>query len=223
MLLWCLNVFEKIVVRHLHISLKTHISRRRRLREFIRHKRPHFGQSDNSYVLNDNASAHRSQLTTSLSCHEVYPIFDQEANTVAEILVQHLDSRYGVPLQLHSDQGRTFDSAVCKRLCEILGINKTQTTILHPHFDGMVTRSAVHKDTGYSPSQMLFGRDLRLPADLLLFDVPLAPEEYVEKLQTRMEEMQHLIRDRIGMASEKMKTQYGARATRHDLHEGHKV
>ncbi|GFX69832.1 retrovirus-related Pol polyprotein from transposon 412 [Trichonephila clavipes] len=61
---------------------------------------------------------------------------------------------------------------------------------------------------------MLFGRDLRLPADLLFSrppDAPLEPEEYIEKYQARMEEMHHLARERIGMASEEMKTQYGAR------------
>ncbi|GFY34440.1 retrovirus-related Pol polyprotein from transposon 412 [Trichonephila clavipes] len=73
---------------------------------------------------------------------------------------------------------------------------------------------------------MLFGRDLPLPVDLLFSrppDAPLAPEEYVEKLQARMEEMQHLARERIGMASEKMKTRYDARAAGHDLHEGNKI
>ncbi|GFV61211.1 retrovirus-related Pol polyprotein from transposon 412 [Trichonephila clavipes] len=54
---------------------------------------------------------------------EAYPIPDQEASTVGEVLVQHWISRFGVPLQLHSDQGRDFDSAVCKRLCEILAID----------------------------------------------------------------------------------------------------
>ncbi|GFV73827.1 retrovirus-related Pol polyprotein from transposon 412 [Trichonephila clavipes] len=47
---------------------------------------------------------------------EAYPIPDQEASAVAEVLVQHWISRFGVPLQLHSDQGRNFNSAVCKRL-----------------------------------------------------------------------------------------------------------
>ncbi|GFV74732.1 hypothetical protein TNCV_1039701 [Trichonephila clavipes] len=151
---------------------------------------------------------------------EAYPIPDQEASTVAEVLVQHWISRSGVPLQLHSDQGRNFDSAVCKRLCEILAIDKTRTTALHPQSDGMVKRNAVHETTGYSSSQMLFGHDLRLPADLLFSrpsDAPLAPEEYIEKLQARMEEMHHLARERIGMASEKMKTRYDARATGHDF------
>ncbi|GFS95337.1 retrovirus-related Pol polyprotein from transposon opus [Trichonephila clavipes] len=120
---------------------------------------------------------------------EAYPIPDQKASTVAEVLVQHWISRFGVPLQLHSDQGRNFDSAVCKRLCEILAIDKTRTTALHPQSDGMIERSAVHETTGYFPSQMLFGRDLRLPEDFLFSrppDVPLAPEEYIEKLQARM-------------------------------------
>ncbi|GFX69234.1 retrovirus-related Pol polyprotein from transposon 412 [Trichonephila clavipes] len=147
---------------------------------------------------------------------EAYPILDQEASTVAEVLVQHWISRFGVLLQLHSDQGRNLDSAVCKKLCEILAIDKTRTTSLHPQFDGLVERSAVHETTGYSPSQRLFGHDLRLPADLLFSqspDAPLAPEEYIEKLQAQMEEMHHLARERIDMASEKMKTRYDARAT----------
>ncbi|GFW30785.1 retrovirus-related Pol polyprotein from transposon 412 [Trichonephila clavipes] len=90
----------------------------------------------------------------------------------------------------------------------------------------LVYRSAVHETTSYSPSQMLFGRDLRLPADLLFSrppDTALAPEEYVEKLQARMEKIHHVARERIGMASKKMKTRYDARATRRDPHEGDKL
>ncbi|GFY09829.1 hypothetical protein TNCV_3697911 [Trichonephila clavipes] len=38
-----------------------------------------------------------------------------------------------------------------------------------------------------------------------------------------MEEIHHLARERIGMASEKMKTRYDARATGHNFHEGNKA
>ncbi|GFX77639.1 retrovirus-related Pol polyprotein from transposon 412 [Trichonephila clavipes] len=189
---------------------------------------------------------------------EVYPIPDQEAPTVAEAVVQHWISRYGVPLQLHSDQGRNFVSAVLKGVCELLGIDKTKTTPLHPQSDGMVERfnrtilnnlslmvsknqqdwdqkvplfllayrSAVHETTGYSPSQMLFGRDLRLPCDLLFCrppDTPSSPEEYVQNLQARFEDVHNLARERINLRTEKMKTRYDTKATGHQFKEGDKV
>ncbi|GFS53147.1 retrovirus-related Pol polyprotein from transposon 412 [Trichonephila clavipes] len=116
---------------------------------------------------------------------------------------------------------------VCKnereRLTATNGVAATSRKIIATTLFGV---SAVHETTGYSPSQMLFGRDLHLPADLLFSrppDAPLSPEEYIEKLQARMEEMHHLAIERIGMASEKMKTRYDARATGHDFHEGDKV
>ncbi|GFV07303.1 retrovirus-related Pol polyprotein from transposon 412 [Trichonephila clavipes] len=152
---------------------------------------------------------------------EVYPIPDQEAPTVAEAVVQHWISRYGVPLQLHSDQGRNFVSAVLKGVCELLGIDKTKTTPLHPH-----VRSAVHETTGYSPSQMLFGRDLRLPCDLLFGrppDTPSSPEEYVQNLQARFEDVHNLARERINLRTEKMKTRCDTKATGHQFKEGDKV
>ncbi|KAF8795484.1 hypothetical protein HNY73_003328 [Argiope bruennichi] len=64
--------------------------------------------------------------------------FPIRSPTVAKDLVQNWISRYGVPLQLHLIQGRNFDSAVCRRLCEILGIDKTRTAALHPQSDGMI-------------------------------------------------------------------------------------
>ncbi|GFY08459.1 retrovirus-related Pol polyprotein from transposon 412 [Trichonephila clavipes] len=85
-----------------------------------------------------------------------------------------------------------------------------------------ILRSVVHKTTGYSPSQMLFGRDLRLPTDLFSQppDAPLELEEYVNKLQARMKEMHYLARDKISMTFEKIKTRYDTRATGYDFHEG---
>ncbi|GFU84992.1 retrovirus-related Pol polyprotein from transposon 412 [Trichonephila clavipes] len=88
-------------------------------------------------------------------------------------------------------------------------------------FSLLAYKNAIHETTGYFTSQMLFGHDLPLSADLLFsrpLDAPLALEEYVEKLHARMKEMHHLARDKIGiMASEKNKTRYDARATRQRL------
>ena len=39
---------------------------------------------------------------------EAYGIPNQEATTVAQVLVDNLFTRFGIPLELHSDQGRNF-------------------------------------------------------------------------------------------------------------------
>ena len=71
---------------------------------------------------------------------EVYAIPNQETVTVANMLVDNWISRFGVPLELHSDQGRNFESNVFQEVCTTLGIHKTRTTPLHPQSDGMVER-----------------------------------------------------------------------------------
>ena len=59
---------------------------------------------------------------------EAFPIADQEACTVADVLVKGFISRFGVPRQLHSDQGVQFESKLFQALCQQLGIEKTRTT-----------------------------------------------------------------------------------------------
>ena len=71
---------------------------------------------------------------------ESYPIKDQQAETVAEVLVSQFVCRFGVPIDLHSDQGRNFESKVFQEMCTILGINKTRTTPYNPKSDGLVER-----------------------------------------------------------------------------------
>ena len=55
-------------------------------------------------------------------------MLNHEAETVAEFLVTQVFTRFGVPGELHSDQGRDFESRVYKECCSILGIDKTLTT-----------------------------------------------------------------------------------------------
>ena len=69
---------------------------------------------------------------------EAYPLSNQEATTVAQVLVKEFVSRFGVPKELHSDQGRNFESSVFQEMYRFLGIKKTRTTALHPQSDGMV-------------------------------------------------------------------------------------
>ena len=71
---------------------------------------------------------------------EAYAIPNQEASTVAQKLVDEYFCRFSVPEQLHSDQGRQFESSLIAEICRILQIQKTRTTPYHPQSDGMVER-----------------------------------------------------------------------------------
>lgn len=47
---------------------------------------------------------------------KVYALPNQKAVTIADVLVKQFVSRFGVPLELDSDQGRNFESAVFTRM-----------------------------------------------------------------------------------------------------------
>ena len=71
---------------------------------------------------------------------EAYAIPNQEATTVARVLVEEFVARFGIPRQIHSDQGRNFESKVFQEMCNSLGMEMSRTTPLHPQSDGMVER-----------------------------------------------------------------------------------
>ena len=69
-----------------------------------------------------------------------YPMLNMEAATVAKLLVEELFTRFGVPDQIHSNQGRQFESKLFAEMCNLLHIDKTRTTPYHQQSDGMVER-----------------------------------------------------------------------------------
>lgn len=71
---------------------------------------------------------------------ESVAIPNQEAKTVAEAFVNHFVCRFGVPLQLHSDQGKCFESKLFHEMCSLLDIDKTRTTSMRPQSNGTVER-----------------------------------------------------------------------------------
>ena len=73
---------------------------------------------------------------------EAYAIPNEEATTVAQILTNEFFFRFSLPSQLHSDQGRNFESAIIciLKVCKLLGVVKTKTTPYHPQSDVLVER-----------------------------------------------------------------------------------
>jgi hypothetical protein len=66
---------------------------------------------------------------------ESYAIANQEASTVAEVLVTNF-CLFRVVWELHSDQGHNFESCLIQEVLQHLGVRKSQTTPLQS--DSMV-------------------------------------------------------------------------------------
>ncbi|KAL6464603.1 hypothetical protein MHYP_G00269200 [Metynnis hypsauchen] len=63
---------------------------------------------------------------------QAYPTRDQKAGTVVQTLVEKWFYTYGVLKRIHSDQGRSFEGALLKQLCQLYGIGKSQSSPYHP-------------------------------------------------------------------------------------------
>ena len=55
---------------------------------------------------------------------EVLPVPDQQAETIARLLVEHVISRHGIPEHLLSDRGPNFLLALLLEVCKLLGVTK---------------------------------------------------------------------------------------------------
>ena len=178
---------------------------------------------------------------------EAIPLPDQEAKTVADALISTI-CRIGIPRQIHTDQGRNFQSTLFSELCEMLDIDKTRTTPYRPQSDGMIERfnrtlaamlrnfvsqeqkdwdiqlpyvmmayrSAVHNSTGYSPNQMMLGREVNLPLDLVIGRhlEKENPDEYVQRQRQTLQEVHTLARANLKLSGESQKRNYDLRQSR---------
>ena len=62
---------------------------------------------------------------------EAFPIKNKCTDTVAEVLVEKIILRFGMPLVIHSDQGQEFENVLMKSLCTLLGCTYTRTAPYH--------------------------------------------------------------------------------------------
>ena len=174
---------------------------------------------------------------------EAYPIPNQEATTVARKLVDEFFCRFSPPEQLHSDQGRNFESEVISEVCKLLGVVKSRTTPYHPQSDGLVERfnrtlldmlakavqerpfewedhlrrlclaynTSVNPTIGYAPFYLMFGRQVRMPVDLM-YGSPNPPittvPQYVADLRSSLRVAYNQVRDSMARKLSRQKELY---------------
>ena len=75
---------------------------------------------------------------------EEFPVSNERAFTVAEILINEVISRHGVSLEIHSYKGREFDFKILKNDRQLLGIHNKTTTPLYLQSNGQVKITSKH-------------------------------------------------------------------------------
>ncbi|GBN68757.1 hypothetical protein AVEN_221205-1 [Araneus ventricosus] len=84
-------------------------------------------------------------------------------------------------------------------------------------------RRAEHEVIRLTPAEMLFGRTLRMPCDILFgrpSETPSSPNEYMKNLEAHFESVHAFAIERIKLASELMKTRYDSRVRDHHFIDG---
>ena len=75
-----------------------------------------------------------------MKCVEAFPIPNEEAFTCMSALYDGFFAHFGLPLQLHSDQGRNFECRLVAELTKLAGIRRTRTMLFHPQSNGQTER-----------------------------------------------------------------------------------
>jgi hypothetical protein len=87
-------------------------------------------------------------------------------------------------------------------------------------------RASTHDTTGFTPASLVFGRELRLPCDLL-FGVPPDKERprtnYAAELVDHLHDIHQYARQHLKLASDRMKTRYDKLANSAGYQEGNMV
>ena len=71
---------------------------------------------------------------------ELFPLRNQEAATVAQILVDRVFCVHGLPIQILTDQGPNFESELFRQLCDRFGVDKIRTSPYQPSTIGNIER-----------------------------------------------------------------------------------
>lgn len=66
---------------------------------------------------------------------QAFPTKSQKASVVAKVLIEKYFVHYGLPVRIHSDQGRDFECRLIREMLTMLGIRKSRTTPYHPQGD----------------------------------------------------------------------------------------
>ena len=130
---------------------------------------------------------------------ELFPLRTTTADVTANIIIDEVICRYGMPTFILSDNGPQFIAELFSETCKLLGIRRKLTATYHPQTNmtervnrtlkqqiriyaqqnqktwdkeiqklAFAIRTSVNETTGETPAFLNFGRDLKIPLDLIV-------------------------------------------------------
>jgi hypothetical protein len=175
---------------------------------------------------------------------EAYAMPEHTAPTVARVLAEEWICRYGVPRELHSDNGPEFMSKLIVELCSLFELHKTTTPTYRPQGNGQCERMnktatqmlakfvheykhqqwdrmlpyvvaayrrSVHESSGVTPNLMVYGRETKMPLDLVVGsppEVPKCPFAYVAEIKSNLQQAHDFARKQLKISAKKQKIHY---------------
>ncbi|XP_041668161.1 uncharacterized protein LOC121525978 [Cheilinus undulatus] len=102
---------------------------------------------------------------------EAFPLPNDQAVTVADVLASEWVCRFGAPQTVHSDQVLNFESEVFQKMCMLFGIEKTHTTPFRLQSDGQVKRfnATLQKILATTAERCHWDWDLMIPYAVMAY------------------------------------------------------
>ena len=178
---------------------------------------------------------------------EAQAVPNASAATLAQFIFTEIVCRHGIPKIILSDQGPNFRSDMLRILCEKLLIHHKFSSPYHPQTNGMVERlnrtlceslakvatsqnwdvylppvlftyrTKKHATTGYTPFQLVYGRQAVLPIEAILSTTETESEiDLEDSILTRAYELMDKLEETHEHARKNTETSQQKQKQRHD-------
>ncbi|GES82982.1 enzymatic polyprotein, putative [Rhizophagus clarus] len=158
----------------------------------------------------------------------------QKVETVAKFLFEEIISRHGVPKEILSDCGTSFNNALINEICDKYQTKHRLTSAYRPQTNGMAIllayRTRQHETTGYLPFYLIYGRQAVLPIELMIDtninkekDIHEALLEQTYDIMEKMDQDLEKVKIRINQRQQIQKKKYDDKGISLKLKIGDKV